>query len=220
MSRFHAAEVEPGEAARPKSFPSLPVENRMRLTPLDIQNHRFARSLRGFDPEEVETFLRLVAEDFERVVRGSEEARGQIHELKARLEQFTDREETLRQTLMTAQEVSDDLRRTAAREAEVIIAEAEVKAEKILDAAHRRVAKLTEDIRQMRGLRTRLAAAVRTTIETHLALLEGLSQDPEDDPILDGKVAFLAHAKSLSEEAGTGEADEDAELNPPRRGSS
>jgi len=180
----------------------------MRLTPLDIQNHRFARTLRGFDPEEVETFLRLASEDFERAVREAEEARQRIFELETRLEQLTEREETLRQTLMTAQEVSDDLRRTAAREAEVIIAEAEVKAEKVLDAAHRRVAKLAEDIRQMRSLRTRLSTAVRTTIETHLALLEGLSQDPEDDPVLDGKVAFLAHAKSRAERPGEPETNE------------
>ena len=50
-----------------------------------------------------------------------------------------------------------------------MISEAEVKGEKILDAAHRRAAKLAEDIREMKALRSRLAVALRTTIETHLA---------------------------------------------------
>ena len=117
-------------------------------------------------------------------------------ELEIRVEGLTEREETLKRTLMTAQEVSEDLRNTAAREAEVMIAEAEVKAEKVIDSAHRRVAKLSEDIREMRGLRSRIAAAVRSTIETHLALLEGLSEEGEEDPMHDGKVAFLAHAKA------------------------
>jgi cell division septum initiation protein DivIVA len=80
------------------------------------------------------------------------------------------------------------------KESEVLIGQAEVKAEKILDAAHRRAAKLTEDIREMKGVRTRLAAAVRTTIETHLALLEGLATDAQEDPLVDGKVAFLARS--------------------------
>jgi cell division initiation protein len=102
---------------------------------------------------------------------------------------------------MTAQEVSEDLRRTAAKEAEVLLAEAEVKAEKVLDAAHRRVAKLAEDIREMRGLRTRLAASVRSAIETHLALLEGLADDLED-PVLDGKVAYLAKRAPAAESGG------------------
>jgi cell division initiation protein len=92
---------------------------------------------------------------------------------------------------MTAQEVSDDLRRTAAKEAEVLLAEAEVKAEKVLDAAHRRVAKLAEDVREMRQLRTRIATSVRSAIETHLQLLEGLSTDGPEDPVVDGKVAYL-----------------------------
>ena len=116
-------------------------------------------------------------------------------ELEIRIEGLTEREETLKRTLMTAQEVSEDLRNTAAREAEVMIAEAEVKAEKVIDAAHRRVAKLGEDIREMRSLRTRIASAVRSTIETHLALLEGLSEEGEEDPMHDGKIAFLAQAK-------------------------
>lgn len=166
----------------------------MRLTPLDIQSHHFARGLRGYACDEVESFLRLVAEDFESLVRENERQRDRIHELEARVEQMGAREETLRATLMTAQEVSEDLRRTAAKEAEVLLAEAEVKAEKVLDAAHRRVAKLAEDIREMRQLRTRLGASVRAAIETHLSLLEGLTGDLPEEPLLDGKVAFLAAA--------------------------
>jgi len=71
-----------------------------------------------------------------------------------------------------------------------------VKAEKVLDAAHRRVAKLTEDIREMRQARTRLAASVRSVIETHLSLLDGLSAELPEDPVLDGKVAFLTAPRS------------------------
>jgi len=149
----------------------------MRFTPLDIQSHHFARSLRGYAPEEVDAFLRMVAEDLEGVIRDSDRLREHMRELEARVEELGGREEILRATLMTAQEVSDDLRRTAAKEAEVLLAEAEVKAEKVLDAAHRRVAKLTEDIREMRQARTRLAASVRSVIETHLSLLDGLSAE-------------------------------------------
>lgn len=163
----------------------------MRLTPLDIQNHHFAQRLRGYDPEEVQAFHRMVAEDFEGLIRESERLRERIRELESRVEEMGAREALLRQTLVTAQEVSEDLRRTAAKEAEVMLAEAEVRAEKVLDAAHRRVAKLAEDIREMRMLRTRLAASVRSAIETHLTILDGLAGELPDDPILDGKVAFL-----------------------------
>jgi cell division initiation protein len=201
MSRFAA---DPDTMAREK--PRRSDTGRTRFTPLDIQSHQFGRSLRGCDPGEVTSFLRLVAEDVERSVRESEELRERKRELEIRVDSLNEREEVLKRTLMTAQEVSEDIRNTAAREAEVILAEAEVKAEKVLDAAHRRVARLQEDIREMRSLRIRIATAVRTTIETHLALLEGLSEDPEADPILDAKVAHLARAKAPPDDRGAGEA--------------
>jgi len=100
-------------------------------------------------------------------------------------------EKILQETLITAQKLSEDLKQTSMKEAEIIVSEAEVKGEKILDAAHRRAAKLAEDIREMKQLKTRLSTAVRAAIDTHLGLLEGLAANPPDDPLLEGKVAYL-----------------------------
>ncbi|UCE87174.1 MAG: DivIVA domain-containing protein [Deltaproteobacteria bacterium] len=174
----------------------------MRLTPLDIQNHRFATRIRGLDPEDVKQFLRVVAQDFESLVQENGMLHERVRQLEAKLEEHVANENSLKQTLVTAQSVSDDLRNTAVKEAEVLIGEAEVKAEKIIDAAHRRLSKLTEDIRQMKMLRTRIGAAVRTTIETHLSLLEGLAEDDPEDPLLDGKVAYLTRTKTALDSEG------------------
>jgi cell division initiation protein len=174
----------------------------MRLTPLDIQNHRFARCLRGYDPEEVDAFLRIVAEDFEALIREGDGLRKAVRELEARLEGLSSQEKALRETLVTAQTLSEDLKQTAMKEAEVRMSEAEVKAEKILDAAHRRVSKLAEDIREMKLVRKRLAAAVRSAVETHLALLEGLAEDPPEDPLLDGKVSYLVRSPKTGQSDG------------------
>jgi cell division initiation protein len=164
----------------------------VRLTALDIQNHEFASRWRGLDPAEVETFLRLVAEDFEALVRETGTLRERVRGLEAEVADLSSNEHALRKTLVTAQALSEDLKRTAVKESELMISEAEVKGEKILDAAHRRAAKLAEDIREMKALRSRLAVALRTTIETHLALLDTLTEAPsEEDPVLEGKVAYL-----------------------------
>jgi len=176
----------------------------MRLTPLDIQNHHFAQTWRGYDPAEVETFLRMAAEDYEALVRERDGLRETVRHLESRIAELASQEQTLRETLVTAQALAEDLKRTALKESEVTIGQAEVKAEKILDAAHRRAAKLAEDIREMKGLRSRLASAIRTTIETHLALLEGLAEGPAEDPLLDGKVAFLTRPTQPKTAGGTG----------------
>jgi cell division initiation protein len=174
----------------------------VRLSALDIQNHRFATSWRGLDPTEVETFLRLVAEDFEKLVRESQGLRDKVRALETRIEDLAANEHALRETLVTAQALSEDLKRTAVKESELMISEAEVKGEKILDAAHRRAAKLAEDIREMKALRIRLGAAVRATIETHLELLASLTAEPADeDPLLEGKVAYLTRRSQAGGEA-------------------
>jgi cell division initiation protein len=164
----------------------------MRITPLDVRNHPFRRRFPGYDREEVDAFLGMVAEDYEGVVREAESLRERTIKLEAKVADLAANEAVLQETLTTAQKLCEDLKRTAVKEAEVLIGEAEITAEKILGAAHRRAAKLAEDIREMQQLRTRLGASVRASIETHLSLLEGLSADDADDPILQGKVSYLA----------------------------
>jgi cell division initiation protein len=166
----------------------------MRITALDIRNHRFRRQMGGYDREEVDTFLRLVAEDYETVLRDAQAKRDQILKLETRIEDLASTEDILQQTLITAQRLSEELKHTAVKEAEVRVGEAEVKAEKILEAAHRRAARLAEDIREMRLIRTRLSASVRAAIQTHLDMLEGLAEGGEDDPQLEGRMAHLGRS--------------------------
>ncbi len=174
----------------------------MRITPLDVRNHGFARRLYGYAPEEVDEFLRLVAEDYENVLRELGAQAEQIAKLETQVEMLASNEQVLQDTLMTAQKVSEDLKRTAMKEAEVLIGEAEVKGEKVLEAAHRRASALAEDIREMKQLKARLAASVRGAFETHLRLLDGLAAEPPGDPLLENKVAYLRRS---TKEAASGE---------------
>jgi cell division initiation protein len=163
----------------------------MRITPLDVRNHPFRKRLSGYDREEVDAFLQMVAEDYEDLVRESEALREQTVRLEVRVEDLSANEAILQDTLTTAQKLSEDLKRTAVKEAEVIVCEAEVKGEKILGAAHRRAAKLADEIREMKSLRSRLSEKVRAAIETHMSLLEGLSADDPEDPAAEGKISNL-----------------------------
>ena len=167
----------------------------MRMTPLDVQSHQFAYRLRGFDPDEVVAFLRIVSEDYEGLVLESSAQQDRIRRLEARVEELSAQEHLLKETLISAKAMTEELRRTAERDAELRLAEVEVRAEKILDASHRRAASLAQDIREMQVLRTRLAESFRSAAETHLSLLQTLESDPEQDPMLqsivDGSVAYL-----------------------------
>ncbi|MEO1934701.1 MAG: DivIVA domain-containing protein [Myxococcales bacterium] len=160
----------------------------MRMTPLDVQGHQFARRLRGYDPDEVDAFLRIVSEDYEALVLESAGQNDCIRRLETRIAELSAQEDLLKETLLSAQAMTEELRGSTEREAELRLAEVEVRAEKILDASHRRAAGLAQDIREMRALRVRLAESFRSAAETHLSLLETLETDPEKDPLADGLV--------------------------------
>jgi cell division initiation protein len=174
----------------------------MRITPLDLRNHAFPRRMAGYAREEVDDFLRMVAEDYESALREVEKQREQRVRLEAQLEQLTANEQVLQDTMTTAQKLSEDLKRTAIKEAEVIVGEAEIKGEKVLDAAHRRAATLAEDIRSMKQLKGQLSASVRASIETHLGLLESLAADAPEDPYLEGKVSYLTKVRTEAKAGG------------------
>jgi cell division initiation protein len=158
----------------------------MRMTPLDVQSHQFASRFRGYDPEEVGAFLRIVSEDYEGLVRKTEGQSDRIRRLESRVEELSAQEQLLKETLVSAHSMTQEMGRTAERAAEVRLAEVEVRAEKILDASHRRAARLAQDIREMRALRSRLAESLRSVAETHIAILETLESDPEQDPLIHG----------------------------------
>jgi cell division initiation protein len=155
----------------------------MRMTPLDIQSHTFRRSrFKGVDSEEVEGFLRLAAEDYEALLRENESQKERIRQLEDRIQDLAGQEKLLKDTLVNAQAMSEDLQRAAVREAQVLISEAEVRAEKILDASHRAAARINEDIRELHATRTRLAASLRACVESHLASIDRITEGPVEPP--------------------------------------
>ena len=158
----------------------------MRMTPLDVQSHQFASRFRGCDPDEVVAFLRIVSDDYEALVHENGNQADRIRRLEGRVEELSAQEHLLKETLISAQAMTEEMGRTTERQAQLRLAEVEVRAEKILDASHRRAARLSQDIREMRALRSRLAESLRSAVETHLALLETLEADPEQDPLIQG----------------------------------
>ena len=166
----------------------------MRMTPLDIQSHTFRRRrFKGVDSDEVEGFLRMAAEDYEALLHENERGKDRIRHLEERIDALAGQEKLLKDTLVSAQAMSEDLQRTAVKEAEALISEAEIRAEKILDASHRRAARLSEDIREMHGARTRLAAGLRACVETHLSMIDRIDEDPEED-VVAANISYLARS--------------------------
>jgi len=157
----------------------------MKTTPLDIQQQQFKVRFRGFDVQEVDRFLEQMAESFEMLQRENEIAQEKIRRIRLESQGYKEREETFKRAMLDSQKVMDQMKTNARKSADLIIAGAEVKAEKILNKAHNRLAQLHEDIIELKRQRMQIEVQIRSVIETHAKLLdigkEGMEAMDEED---------------------------------------
>lgn len=144
----------------------------MRITPLDIQQKQFPIRFRGFDVEEVYAFLEIVREEMENLLRENASLKEQIQRLESQLKEYRDMETTLRETLMTAQQMVEEYRNNARKQAELMIKEAELKAEQMIREAQDKVIKIHEDIMDLKGIRQHIKEELRRLLESHMRMLE------------------------------------------------
>jgi cell division initiation protein len=144
----------------------------MRITPLDIQQKQFPMKLRGFDVEEVYAFLEVIREEMEDLLRENANLKESIQRLDNQMKGYKDMETTLRETLLTAQQMVEDYKMNARKEAELVVKESELRAESLLKEAQEKVIKIHEDIVDLKGIRRHFKEEVKRLVESHLRMLE------------------------------------------------
>ena len=144
----------------------------MRITPLDIQQKQFPMKFRGFDVEEVYAFLEVIREEMEELLRENANLKENVQRTEVQIKEFKDMETTPRETLMTAQQMVEDYKMNARKEAELLIREAELSADNMLKEAHEKVIKIHEDITDMKGIRRHFKEELKRLIENHLTMLQ------------------------------------------------
>lgn len=185
----------------------------MRLTPLDIKKQEFKRTLRGYDPIEVDAFLEMVADEFEAALRDKNRLSDEVLQLRTQLRDYQEVEKTLKQTLMTAQQSIAESRENSRREAEMIVHEAELKAEKILDSARKRLAEMKNELQIIKAQKASFARRLRHLLESQLELIgvlgmDDLGYEEEEKP---AATAARAESENVSEDE---EASPDQQLAP------
>jgi len=163
----------------------------MKITPLDIQQQQFKTRFRGFDVREVDAFLEQIAETVEGLQKKNEDLGEEVRRLELEIQGYRKREETFKRALLNSQKVLDQMKDNARKSAELIVAEAEVKAEKILNKAHNRLAQLHEDIAELKRQRTQIEVQISSIIEAHSRLLELGKEGTKESDEADDKVKVL-----------------------------
>ncbi len=149
----------------------------MDTTPLEITQREFSRRFRGIDPDEVQHYLEQLAEEMTRLLHQVGEQAAQIQRLEAQIKGYQDREDTLRNTLLAAQQMSDEMKATAKREGELLLKEAELRAERLMDQAHQKLGQVQAEVAELKRQRDLFAAKLRGLLKTHTDLLDAATLD-------------------------------------------
>ncbi len=141
------------------------------LTPLEIQKQNFARKLKGFDPAEVRAYLQMVAEEIEILIRDVDRLSRENIMLREDLDDHNQRERILKDTLLSAQKVSEEVKANARKEAELIVKDAELLSERLVSQAMSRVADLQRTIQDLKVERRSARNKLQATLDTIQQLL-------------------------------------------------
>ena len=156
----------------------------MSITPLDIRKMTFPRKVRGYDPEEVEQFLELMAETWSAKLTESARHEQENHSLRNRLEEADKRRAELQDALLHAQKISKDITDNARREAELLVREAEVTADNMVSQAIERANKIEAKITELRTLRRELQLKLRNSLDLFSRILAADMEDERSNAII------------------------------------
>lgn len=149
----------------------------MRLTPVDIRKQEFKRAVRGYDKDEVDTFLEMVAEEFETMLREKERNQEETVRLKTQLHDYQEIERTLKLALKNADVSVHQAIDNAKRQAEMLVREAELQSEKTLHDAKTKLADLKNELLLVRAQKDSFARRLRHLLESQLELIGVLEMD-------------------------------------------
>jgi len=149
----------------------------MKITPLDIQQQQFRVKFRGFDMVEVDNFLDQVANEFEELLRENNRVKEEDRQKAARIQELEGAEKDLRNALVSAQQICEEIKNNARKEGELIVEEAKGNARKILETAHSQAMQIETEIASLKRQRAEFEVSIKSTLETHLRMLEALREN-------------------------------------------
>src|SRR5438067_5745466 len=147
-------------------------DRRMKVSPLDLRQQRFRSAFRGFDKVEVTSFMAAVADDYEQALRETDRLRQDLTRMEAVLNEHREAERNLRNTLMTAQKLADDIKANAEKEAGRIIRDAEARSDLLREKTQARLEDVQREIDGLKLKRRDVEITIEATIQTLRNTLE------------------------------------------------
>ena len=164
----------------------------MKLTPIDIRKWEFKKGVRGYDKYEVQAFLELASEEFEKLQQERREFEQKSKRLEKEIEEYRRVEKSLQDTLISAKETTDKSMQNSRKEAELIVGDAELHADKIMDSARKKASKIEDEITRLTVLRDSFAVKLKGMLNSQIELLElfeDVNKDEDENKVKEESIA-------------------------------
>lgn len=148
------------------------------ITPLDIENKKFAKQMmNGYSVDEVDDFLDDLTVEYEKMFKENAEYKNEIVRLKEDMEHYKAIESTLQNTLVMAQTTAEDVKNVANKQAEQIIAEAKLNAEKEVDSLENEISLKRKELDDVQKQFDVYKAKMESLLISQLELLKEVNKE-------------------------------------------
>lgn len=150
------------------------IDESFHLTPLDVRRTEFPAALRGYDRARVDEFRDRVANELERLTRLNHELENKAKGFHEQLRAFRERDKALNEALVSAQQLRQETREQAEREAQLALREAKAEGDRLIDAAKAEVRRLASEIEGLERSRRAYLAQLRSLVARQLADIDAI----------------------------------------------
>lgn len=152
----------------------------MEITPIEIQQHHFKNRLMGYDKAGVDRFLEAVSEELEKLYRENQELKENLARTRNAMEEMRAQEKILKETLVSAQKLTQDMKQNAHREADLLVKEGQLRAERIIRGAEEKRFLILDEINELHRQKIVFQSALSSLLESHRKMMETSPAEAED----------------------------------------
>jgi len=175
-------------------------DRHINITPVDMRQARFPSALRGFDKDDVATFLREAAEGFDQALRENERLRIEMARLETSLNHFRQLEANVKTATVNADRTAEETRQNAERQATRIVHDAEARADLVMQRAQARAEDVEREIDGLRIKRREAEISLQATISALQNTLEFIREQDRrerDDRVVQHRPKIAAVSSHL-----------------------
>ena len=144
----------------------------MKISPMDIQQQQFkGKMFGGLDSEDVDAFLQSIAGEMEELIRENGELKERLNRNAQAIAEMEARESQLRETMLAAQRITEEMKANAQKEAHLIVSEAELKGERIIADAEKKLIDLNNQIQELKRDKVQFESGFKGLLDTYYKLL-------------------------------------------------